>query len=76
MTLAELYQEEQARLAAIAAARKTVDDALSAYHRARDRLAYHTRKNAPEPALAAARDEAHHTRLAWQKARRALLRAI
>lgn len=76
MTLSELYEQEQARLAAVAAARKVVDDALAEYHRARDRLAYATRKNYPEPALQQARQEAHDTRLAWQKARRALMRAL
>lgn len=76
MTLTELCASELARLEDVRKLRAIVDEALAEYHRARDRLAYHTRKNSPQPTLDRAHREAFEARIAWQRARRALIKAM
>jgi len=79
----ELHAHEVARSEGIKAAREKVDAAWREYRRAQRQLsrlegreARHRGRFVTEAQLQAARDDVHHGRLAWQKARRELLRSM
>lgn len=76
MSLRQVVDEFETRRAKALEARQVVDVARHAHQLATSRLAYATRTNKPESVLQPLREAQHAARIALQRARRELLRAM
>lgn len=76
MSLRQVVDEFEERRAKALQARQVVDGARHEHQLAAARLAYATRTNKPEHALQVLREAEYTARVALQRARRALLRAM